>query len=287
MNNYYHYAMPKLYHKQLYLKSFAGFSLVELSIVLVIIGLLTGGILSGQSLIRAAELRSITTEVEAYKTAANIFKDKYSAIPGDMESATTYWGKLSAYCNGDAGTASVTGVCNGDGDGTFLNFGGSPSAGIATELHMFWSHLAHAQLINGQFTGISGSGAHNWNSTAGVNVPASKISSTGYFATNTGKNIDPDFATHLAPYWFSIDYPDTMMYGVPFELGIDGNGALTSTEAWAIDKKIDDGKPATGEVLGPVFAYNATTATSTDDLDAEYNLINTGKTCVLAFKNAF
>ncbi|MGB1539971.1 MAG: prepilin-type N-terminal cleavage/methylation domain-containing protein, partial [Rickettsiales bacterium] len=54
-----------------------GFSLVELSIVLVILGLLTGGILGGQSLIRAAEMRAIATEYDAWKTAVNVFKDKY------------------------------------------------------------------------------------------------------------------------------------------------------------------------------------------------------------------
>jgi prepilin-type N-terminal cleavage/methylation domain-containing protein len=47
-----------------------GFSLIELSIVLVILGLLTGGILTGQNLIRAAELRSITTQHQGYQTAA-------------------------------------------------------------------------------------------------------------------------------------------------------------------------------------------------------------------------
>ncbi|PZP83692.1 MAG: type II secretion system protein, partial [Azospirillum brasilense] len=56
-----------------------GFSLVELSIVLVILGLLTGGILGGQSLIRAAELRTISTDANRYITAAQTFRDKYFA----------------------------------------------------------------------------------------------------------------------------------------------------------------------------------------------------------------
>lgn len=59
-----------------------GFSLVELSIVLVILGLLTGGILGGQSLIKAAELRAVTTELDAFQTATNTFRQKYFALPG-------------------------------------------------------------------------------------------------------------------------------------------------------------------------------------------------------------
>ena len=45
-----------------------GFSLVELSIVLVILGLLTGGILAGQNLIRAAELRAVTTQINNFSS---------------------------------------------------------------------------------------------------------------------------------------------------------------------------------------------------------------------------
>ena len=70
----------------------SAFSLVELSIVLVILGLLTGGILSGQSLIRAAELRSVTTEYSRYTAATYSFRDKYFALPGDMSNAESFWG---------------------------------------------------------------------------------------------------------------------------------------------------------------------------------------------------
>ena len=68
-----------------------GFSLVELSIVLVILGLLVGGVLSGQSLIRAAELRAATQEYQRYYTATQTFRDKYFAIPGDFNNAQAFW----------------------------------------------------------------------------------------------------------------------------------------------------------------------------------------------------
>jgi len=54
-----------------------GFSLVELAIVLVILGLLVGGVLTGRVLIRASELRTVTTQYQGNVTAARSFRDKY------------------------------------------------------------------------------------------------------------------------------------------------------------------------------------------------------------------
>lgn len=94
------------------------FSLVELSIVLVILGLLTGGILAGQSLIRASELRAVVTEYERYIAASHTFRDKYMAIPGDMANATRFWGDDAALC-ADAGITNGTpGTCNGNANGS-------------------------------------------------------------------------------------------------------------------------------------------------------------------------
>ena len=58
-------------------KKRSGFTLIELAIVLVVIGLITGGILVGQDLIQAGQLRSVISQVEKYETAANSFKLKY------------------------------------------------------------------------------------------------------------------------------------------------------------------------------------------------------------------
>lgn len=94
---------------------------MELSIVLVILGLLTGGILAGQLLIRAAELRSVTTEYNRYVTAVQSFRDKYFALPGDMNNAAAFWGAAdgstgnTAACVTTASTSTAT--CNGDGNG--------------------------------------------------------------------------------------------------------------------------------------------------------------------------
>src|SRR5262249_9059877 len=67
-----------------------GFTLVELSIVLVIIGLITGGILVGRDLIHAAEIRSTVAQEEKLNVAAQTFRTKYNCLAGDCADAATF-----------------------------------------------------------------------------------------------------------------------------------------------------------------------------------------------------
>src|SRR3954471_15989161 len=67
-----------------------GFTLIELSIVLVIIGLVVGGVLVGQDLIKAAQIRSAVSKIEKYNTAVHTFRTKYNALPGDIPNAASY-----------------------------------------------------------------------------------------------------------------------------------------------------------------------------------------------------
>ena len=75
----------------------SGFTLVELSIVLVIIGLLIGGILVGQSLIESAKVNKIIGEAQQYQIAIRLFKEKFKQLPGDYNKGTS----LGAPANGD------------------------------------------------------------------------------------------------------------------------------------------------------------------------------------------
>lgn len=122
-----------------------GFSLVELSVVLVILGLLVGGILAGQSLIHAAELRSINANAQKFITATHAFRDKYMALPGDMPNATAFWGAINATPATCAATNLYTGnaTCDGDGNGLIENFEASK---------FFWSQLTLAGLLEGKYT---------------------------------------------------------------------------------------------------------------------------------------
>ena len=120
-----------------------GFSLVELSIVLVILGLLVGGVLSGQSLIHAAQLRAVTTEMNNYVSAYNTFRDKYMAIPGDMNNATKFWN----IADGD-----------GDGDGKICENAGCTVSWRENE--KAWEHLDQAGLVQGVTSLTLNQGGH-------------------------------------------------------------------------------------------------------------------------------
>jgi prepilin-type N-terminal cleavage/methylation domain-containing protein len=240
-----------------------GFSLVELSIVLVILGLLTGGILGGQSLIRAAQLRSVSNDYQRYIAAVSTFKDKYFSIPGDMRNATSFWGD-QATGTGACADASIAdgapGTCNGDADG-FVE--------INNEMFRFWQHLANAALIEGSYTGINGSGSSQHH-IAGQNAPASRISNAGWFTHERQTASQLHGLTSMGnTFGLGAPYPNSTFY----------NPILKPEEVWNIDTKMDDGLPISGKVIAGV---QGTCASAT-----EYALTQTGNTCFIVFQQAY
>ena len=185
--------------KSLPYPSRSAFSLVELSIVLVILGLLAGGVLSGQSLIRAAEMRGVATDAQRYATALNSFRDKYFSLPGDMSNATQFWhfaGTTSTPgCITNWGAAEAApGACDGNGDGVIS----AASAGNTTgESFQAWKHLALAGLIEGMYSGKSGASASDY--IVGTNAPTSKIKNAGWMLTYIS-NPTGAFSNHLYNY---------------------------------------------------------------------------------------
>lgn len=261
-----------------------GFSLVELSIVLVILGLLTGGILSGQSLIRAAEIRSVTTEYGVYATAIQTFRDKYLAYPGDFRDATKFWGRLNnnANCASHSAAAVVTtGVCDGNGDGMLTAISSSGTGGEPNEPHQFWRHLAAAGLIEGTYTGLGGS-VSSAHVVLSQNVPRSRLNNAGW----GGHWLTSTSAAHYA-----IEYGNSFYFGGATTGNITSDPVLKPEEAWNIDTKIDDGRPAYGKVLPREWnnacaaADNGTHART--NLEASYKLADSSIRCSLVFRNIF
>jgi prepilin-type N-terminal cleavage/methylation domain-containing protein len=107
-----------------------GFTLVELSIVIIIIGFLIAGISAGTSLIKQASLNKIITDAQNYSTAIYTFKLKYYGYPGDFADANAYWSATTS----------------GNGNGLIEWF---------DESHTAWQQLALSGMIGGTYDGTT------------------------------------------------------------------------------------------------------------------------------------
>ena len=251
------------------------FSLVELSIVLVILGLLTGGILAGQSLIRASELRAVTTESQTYATGLQTFRDKYFAVPGDFNNAIAFWGAAHATPATCLTTASTNGTtCNGNGDGIVLAGG--------NEVFRLWQHMASAGLATGSYNGLRGTVSTS-DTDIGINVPASRLSNAGH-AILTFNNMGSGAI-------FQGDFGLSLFIGADSNTSFTSEAILKPEEMWNIDTKLDDGLPGRGKVMAThtggsgfnnVAACSTTTANT--DFDGVYRLTQTGIKCGIIYR---
>jgi prepilin-type N-terminal cleavage/methylation domain-containing protein len=107
-----------------------GFTLVEIAIVLVIIGLLLGGILKGQEMITQAKIKNIVADFSGVSAAYYGYQDRYRAIPGDDPNAGTRWGAVAGGGNGQ-----VQGKYNSQTD--------------TDESRKWWDHLRRAGFVAG------------------------------------------------------------------------------------------------------------------------------------------
>lgn len=235
--------------------------------MLVILGLLAGGILAGQSLIRAAELRAVGSEYARWLTATNAFRDKYMGIPGDITNATLFWGAASNCFSGSGGAAIVT--CNGNGDGLLASsYGGT----AYNERFTYWQQMADAGLIEGAYTGFNDAAGVNYASL--LNSPTSKLNGAMWYAFNNNATLSG------SSVWFDGNYTRNMLqlsYGNSVT-----NRLLKPEEAWNLDTKLDDGMPARGRMMERI--WNAcTNAANSADLNANYLLSATAVACVPTF----
>jgi len=227
-------------------KMIAGFTLIELSIVLIIIGLVTGAILVGHEMIVQAELRKVVKDIERYKTAVSAFRLKYNCFPGDCPNATDFWGlSPNAYTPSPGGIAPSgnTGTGNGNGDGQIFNYEvyADNNGGVAYEAVFFWQHLSLAGLIEGSYSGIKDTTFFGL--VAGVNAPQTISNGGVSYITSpqagvTGWNYD---SPSLCCSAFGIGTSDSG--------GLFGSPLLSASEALSIDTKYDDGMPGTGQII--------------------------------------
>jgi len=251
------------------LSSSSAFTLIEISMVLIVVGLLISGIVIAKDIIKHAESRTAIHQVNKYLVAINSFQMRYDALPGDFREAEQYW--PGETYNGNGNNKVHINSTNGK-----------------NEPILFWKHLNLAGLIPNSYTGEP---SGPFGLETGVNIPMGTIESTAWNVIYTenislgGGAPDPgDPASFFAA-------PSDGIYGRVnnvLELSSDNTGplkgaAVRPVDAHMIDKKIDDGISVTGNV----FSTNATVVGSSGcvggvDLSG-YLLTNNTVVCAMYF----
>ncbi len=195
-----------------------GFTLVEIAIVLVIIGLLLGGILKGQEMITQAKIKNVIADMSGVSAAMYGYQDRYKALPGDDKKADRW-----------------TGATAGNGDGIVA---GKWTA--ASEAMNYWDHLRRAGFISGSgvenpFNAVSGK--------MGVQTGAGDTPPTGVLSDGGGT---PTLFTSLM--LCSAGLPDKIAISVDAQMD-DGLGKKGSVRG-----KKASGNPADVSVTADDYA---------------------------------
>ncbi len=221
-----------------------GFTLIELSIVLVIIGLIVGGILMSQSLIGAATVRAQITQIEKFNAATNTFYGKYGYLPGDIPATpATQFGFLARGANPGQGDG------NGLIESNHACFSYSTSGYSTTESEeaVYWRDLSQANLIDGGFATADFTTATTYGTGAANNLnlvyPQAKIGNGNYvYITSGGTGVC--YLARNGRNFFTISAVTVSGYNV-----MTSSAGTTVNQAFSIDTKVDDGFPQSGNVL--------------------------------------
>jgi prepilin-type N-terminal cleavage/methylation domain-containing protein len=203
------------------MKRTQGFTLIEIAIVLVIIGLLLGGVLKGQELITGARVRNLISQQDGIKAAFFGFQDRYRGLPGDYSAA-------------DTNINCPNGCPKGDGNGRIEATSGQREDIFA------WTHLTSAGFINGSYTADSGVSSQSTSNTP--SNPYSQLIQLVYDGCYGNYGDCAAAATGGAPQKHNLK-----------------TGSQVPSEILAeVDRKIDDGKPTSGAFQFSPWVANAT-----------------------------
>jgi prepilin-type N-terminal cleavage/methylation domain-containing protein len=228
-----------------------GFSLVELSIVLIILGLMTGGILAGKSLIQAAAVRSVMNSVNEYRVAYFTYKLKYHCVPGDCTNTSLFF----------------PGMLDGDGDGL-----------ISCQYFVYMPHCLstvneHEYAIQSvQAAGLIQSGDDT------STYPKTRLRGCriNYFADDGNAEL------------YGARQDNYIRVYAPINVDPWNEDCMTPDEAYRVDQKMDDGSSSTGKVYGRRINYTANYQECADlpynsgkQSAGFYNVANTSVACSL------
>lgn len=208
-----------------------GFTLVELAIVMVIIGLLIGGILKGQELIKNAAVSATAAQLKAFESAYTTFIDVYAGKPGDLASARA---KIQACIAGNR-------CNNGDGNGWIWHANSSASNPGATdtgntgEIYQALKHMAAADLIGGVRLNVAPGIDALVASKIGGYLYVGEILGNASYHRGSGAALTPG-GIYVSQALHNNANPRSGRVNTP-------------SETARLDRKIDDGVPGTGSLL--------------------------------------
>lgn len=204
------------------IKSQNGFTLVELAIALMVIGLLIGGVLKGQELIENAKVTSFIRQIKAYDTAVMIFRNTYGALPGDIKKPARIPNCNDAICN-----------IRGNGNGKIERNVGAK----LYESHNFFPHLTKAGMIQGPE-----GGAEEDMTVENVDMWYGSTAFDNHLGVKTSRKTYTDFANDVTERRNNYELP---VFKEPMT---DDETRLAFSKMGQIDNKMDDGKPFSGDV---------------------------------------
>lgn len=283
--------------KQTFSTKKSAFSLIELSIVLIIIGLLIAGVTGGASLIKSSQLRAAISEARGYAVAVNGFYSQYSALPGDYELQV-------AGSNGFAGS-----ILGSNGKIEYY----AADATYNSESVVAWEQLIATGTINATLN-LTYDDVEVEKQIVGTHMPASKIKFAGWhFDYRNNVGVEGDYADanpEIEGSSKSAAEQNVVVLTVSTQVStsgsgekvtlvngatnsaytLDANGAITGPDALSIDTKIDDGFANAGKVRGlnpgtyPSSGTPVCYTTSTTE-NQQYNVSHSSnKVCNLTFQ---
>lgn len=271
-------------------KPISGFTLVELSIVILIIGILVAGVTGGAKLIEQAELRGVISDMKYYEVAMRSFQLQYDAVAGDFKGAASHF----------TGCTVTNSHCGGNGDGIIEFNLGNVGLGVGTgdEAVRAMRHLYLAGMIAEAGTLLPPANYDGFTSlTSAGYFPKARISGSSYVITtstpgvgNSGINMScyNGTTTFTHPWTATEKVTSIQIWATNSSGTIAGNckGGIEAAKAYQIDKKMDDASDASGAITGASTGIVRTKdgATAGCVTGGAYNVATGGLICVLALK---
>ncbi len=248
------------------------FTLVELAVVLVIIGLIVGGVLTGRDLVHEATVRKQINQFREFAVAYSTFQAKYNCIPGDCLTETGF----------------LAGVTNGNGNGyiennTGQNYDVGASWALSNEYQSFFIALSQAGMVSGKYTSVAGA------PVIGKNLPRLILQDRASFFVSDISSFD---APGRVPTVSSSRRGTNWIWAVVCAFPLTDNmqtyddfcGVFLPDDMRRMDEKLDDGYPLSGQLIGFGGYSSNNQCVNSGPTPARYDLTYNTAQCQAAYQ---